>query len=74
MPNIYALLAIAGLVAFIAFDKYRDAEKICETRIEKINNDSQSQVKTANQAADAVPPADDLAALCLRDKFCRSDE
>lgn len=70
----YAVIVavIASLLAYIGWEKYRQADQVCDTRIERINNEAETQVTEANKAADVVQPSDDLVALCLRDKYCRS--
>lgn len=67
----YALAVIAILVGYIGFNAWRTADKVCEIKIEKINEKGVGQVQEAKDAADSVAPSDDLAALCLRDKYCR---
>lgn len=64
-------VVIACLVSYIGFDVWRKADKQCDIRIEKINDESNQQVELAQKAADSVAPDSNLDALCMHDKYCR---
>jgi hypothetical protein len=75
MYKIAALaIVIASLVSYIAWDKWHSANLQCDIKIERINDESNKQVELAKKAADSIVPVDDLAALCLRDPYCRDKE